>query len=149
MDIQEIIKLRLKIKDPHGYPKIVEMNAVPANPDELTVYRTGEDEYYNWDKERLPLRLSDATLDDMITQHGKYAECRCYGEITKGLGHELRIRRLTTGTESTEWQALSDLYRFYKDLADDCQEQMAGDDGRGTGLIGRSKQPKPCGGWKL
>lgn len=148
MDIQAVIKLRLKIKDPSGYPKIV-IGEVPAKPDELTIYRVGEDEYYSPDGERLTLYLSDATLDDMIRTHGPHAECRSYGEIAKNLGHEMRISRLTTGAESTEWQSLADLYRFYRDLADDCSRQIAGDEGRNSGLVGRSKQPRIIGGWPL
>lgn len=149
MDIQAIIKLRLKIKDPSGYPKIAVVDEFPSKPDELTIYRVGEDEYYNSDKERLSLHLSDETLEEMIGKYGKYAECRCYNEIAKNLGHEMRISRLTTGAESTEWQSLADLYRFYKDLSDECSRRLAEEEGGGTGLMGRSRQPKITGGWPL
>lgn len=146
--VKAVIALRIRIKDPYGYPKICE-SQVPAKPDPLTIYRAGEDEYYSPDGERMSLHMSDGTLASMIEEHGKYAECLCYGEIAKNLGHEMRIKRLTTGAESTEWQSLAELYRFYKDLADDCQARMASDDGRDSGLVGQSRQPRICGGWPL
>lgn len=148
MDTQKIISLRLKIKDPHGFPKIIE-GAVPASPDELTCYRVAEDEYYNSESERLSLYLSDATLDAMITAHGDDAECRCYFEIAKNLGAEMRIKRLTTGTETSEWNTLVELYNYYKALSNDCKAQVKADNGQDTGRVGESKAPTICGGWQL
>ena len=148
MNTQEVIKLRIRIKDPHGYPKIIE-GAVPASPDELTCYRVAEDEYYNSDSERLSLYLSDATLDAMITTYGDDAECRCYFEIAKNLGMEMRIKRLTTGTETSEWNTLVELYNFYKALSNDCKAQKKSDTGQDTGRMGQSKQPDICGGFVL
>ena len=148
MDTQKIISLRLKIKDPHGFPKIVE-SEVPATPDELTCYRTGDDAYYNSDNERLRLYISDETLDAMITAYGDGAECRCYMQIASSLGSEMRIKRLTTGTETTEWQTLVELYNYYKALSNDCKAQHKADNGQDTGRVGESKTPTICGGWQL
>lgn len=148
MDTQKIISLRLKIQDPHGFPKIVSSD-IPDEPDELTCYRTGEDAYYNSDHERLHLYLSDATLDAMITAYGDGAECRCYMDIAKSLGMEMRIKRLTTGTETTEWQTLVELYTYYKALSDQCKTQLKADTGQDTGRVGQSKTPEICGGWQL
>ena len=148
MDTQKIISLRIKIKDPHGFPKIVSSD-VPDEPDELTCYRTGDDQYYNSDHERQHLYLSDSTLDAMITAYGDDAECRCYFEIAKNLGAEMRIKRLTTGTETTEWQTLVDLYNYYRALSDACKAQVKSDSGNDTGRVGESKAPTICGGWQL
>lgn len=147
MNIQDVIKLRLRIKDPHGYPMIIEASELPVSPDELTAYRLGENQYYNSDNERLDINISDGELDAMIVEHGmKGAECRSYGEIAKSLGGQMRIARLTTGTETTQWTSLVELYNFYRQLAADCREQNSSDTGTSTGRIGRSKQPIIAGG---
>ncbi|MGE4526572.1 MAG: hypothetical protein AB7D24_11885 [Sphaerochaeta sp.] len=148
MNIEEVIRLRIRIKDPAGYPKFV-LTSVPANPDELTCYRAAEDEYYNSDGERLKLYISDATLDALIAAYGDGAECRCYQEIAKNLGAEMRIKRLTTGTETAEYQTLIELYNFYRSLANECKAQANSDLGNDTGRIGQMKQPTICGGFTL
>ena len=42
MNIENIIALRIRIKDPHGFPMIVSATEMPASPDELTAYRLGD-----------------------------------------------------------------------------------------------------------
>lgn len=148
MNIENIIALRIRIKDPHGFPMIVSATEMPASPDELTAYRLGDNLYYDSENNRLDMNISDNALDAMITAHGIDAsECRAYAEIAKTLGGQMRIARLTTGTETTQWTSLVELYNFYRQLSIDCKAQISSDTGSNTGRIGRSKQPTICGGW--
>ena len=133
MNIENIIALRIRIKDPHGFPMIISATEMPASPDELTAYRLGDNLYY--DSENISAYGIDAS------------ECRAYAEIAKTLGGQMRIARLTTGTETTQWTSLVELYNFYRQLSIDCKAQISSDTGSNTGRIGRSKQPTICGGW--
>lgn len=148
MDIEAVIALRLKINDPSGFP-VIQQGDVPDTPDELVCYRVDEDQYYNSDSELQKLYLSDSILDSMITTYGDSAECRCYSEITKKIGAQRQILRLTSGTETAEWESLTDTYNYYKALRDDCKAQIASDNGNDSGKMGQSKQPTLIGGWNL
>ena len=67
MNIENIIALRIRIKDPHGFPKIVSATEMPASPDELTAYRLGDNLDYDSENNRLDMNISDNALDAMIS----------------------------------------------------------------------------------
>jgi hypothetical protein len=149
----EIKKIRLTINDPAGVINIVQIatvNSLPANPDAQTVYQaidTGK--YWRTDKVsdcskadyyQPKLYLSDETVEDIFDQYGNDKTVyRCMRLILPKIGDELRIVRMTSGTESTEYLALRDLYNYYKNMINDFKEEAAENVGYNTGRYLRTR----------
>jgi hypothetical protein len=147
MDINQIIELRLRIADPHGYISILSVDELPDDPASQIAYRVEEDTYIDSFGQEIALYLSDARLWAWIETYGLAdSECVAYRAISARLGGTMRVKRLTAGTETTEWQNIAELYNYYKKLSDDCTARNAKDAGTNTGRFGISKQPVVAGG---
>lgn len=161
MSFVEIKPIRLAIDDPAGVIDIIEVAnsaALPASPQPQTAYRTQDTGIYfqtpklsgasypdDWSV--IELKIADSTLQTLYNQLGEAkAICRAFGLIARKLGNELRIIRNQTGSESTEYATASELYAYYKGLAEDCAAVNASDAGTSTGRYGTMKQPEIAGG---
>lgn len=147
MDINQIIELRLRIADPHGYINIVSVDELPDNPSEQTAYRIEEDTYIDNAGQEIDLYVSDSRLWAWIETYGLAdSECVAYRAISARLGGTMRVKRLSAGTETTEWQSILELYNYYKKLSDDCSARVSKDAGTNTGRFGSSKPVNIGGG---
>lgn len=146
MEITEVIELRLRIADPHGYIGIVD-GEIPDSPTPQTAYRLAEDTYVDETGEHIDLYLSDARIWAWIETYGIDAtECIAYKAIASRLGGTMRVKRLTAGTETTEWQSIAELYTYYKKLSDECSERNRELTLTNTGRFGTSIAPMIGGG---
>lgn len=161
MSFAEIKPVRLAIDDPAGVIDIIEVAnsvALPAAPQPQTAYRTQDTGiYYETSKlsgatypedwSVIELLISDSSLQTIYNQLGEAKTiCRAFQHISRKLGNQLRIVRTETGSESTEYAKLSELYAYYKGLAEDCAAANASDAGTSTGRYGTMKQPEIAGG---
>lgn len=147
MEITEVIQLRLNIADPHGYINIISATELPDDPSPQTAYRLGEDNYVDSAGEHIELYLSDSRLWSWIDTYGiGDSECIAYKAIAARLGGTMRVKRLSAGTETTEWQSISELYTYYKKLSDDCSERNRKDVLNISGRFGASAGIEIAGG---
>jgi len=147
MDINQIIELRLRVADPHGYINIVSVDELPDAPSDQSAYRVDEDVYLDSTGAQIELNLSDSRLESWIETYGiNDTECIAYKAIAARLGGALRIKRLSSGSESTEWQSILDLYLYYKQMSEDCTARNKKDLKRNTGIFGSSKPLSIAGG---
>jgi hypothetical protein len=156
----QIVNLRLEISDPYGVINLLSVASksnLPKEPIPQTAYKVLTDNaYYKSDIEidagitdyyRIELQLSDSRISDMIDLYGEKKAVRiALLAILKRLGTQFPIVRSQSGAESTQYQSLLDLYRFYKGLADDAAEQEAIDTGNNSGRWFKMKQPRIGGG---
>ena len=156
----QIINLRLEISDPFSIINIVEVATkinLPPEPAPQTAYKVISDgAYYKCEVEtgavitdyiRMELQLSDSRLGDMIDIYGAAKAVRiALLAILKRIGTQFPIVRSQSGAESTEYQRLLDLYRYYKGLADIAEEQEAKDSGNFSGRWVTMKRPTIGGG---
>ncbi len=137
----------MRVADPHGYISIVSVDELPDNPSDQSAYRVDEDVYLDSTGAQIELNLSDSRIASWIETYGvNDTECIAYKAIAARLGGSLRLKRLSSGTESTEWQAILDLYMYYKQMSDDCTERNKKDLGKNTGMFGSSKPVSIAGG---
>jgi hypothetical protein len=153
METFETIKsVRLAINDPMDFIDILEVDELPASPAPQTAYKlTTTGAYMATDKtseatasdyHTVDLFLSDQQISTVIESIGATAAvCRCFSLIARKLGSKFPLVKTTSGTESAEYQRLSELYAYYKGLADDCKEQNKSDAGNSTGRWGQTAQP--------
>lgn len=156
----QIVNLRLEICDPIRAINIVEVASkanLPLTPLPQTTYKvTTDGAYYRTDVEtnaviadyeRVELQLSDSRLGNMIDLYGEAGAVRvALLAIVKRIVTQFPIVRSQSGAESTQYQDLLDLYKFYKSLADDAKEQEAIDSGTNAGRWFRMKTPRIGGG---
>jgi len=150
MEISSIIELRIRVSDPSDYLKIEDVSSIPSDADEMTAYRTGENKYFDYNGIRVPLLLSDSTLDTMITERGiDKAEASAFQRIVSKIGTDMRLVKITHGTDSTQFQTLSELYSFYNNLAADAKERAEDKTNEKVGKYVQLATPKIYGGYSL
>lgn len=152
----KIKEVRIRIDDPYGVIEIESVATIedlPEAPGPYTIYKVessgayvtkyeGADSYTT-----LTLYLSDYRLEQWIDTNGlDYAECRGLQAIAAKVGAEVRIKRIQAGAESTEYQSIMDLYRYYKSVAEDCEKRRSKDSGVNSGRYGSTTQPEIAGG---
>lgn len=156
----QIINLRLEICDPISVINIIEVATkanLPADPVPQTAYKVISDgAYYKCEVEtgavisdyiRTELQLSDSRLGTMIDLYGAAGAVRvALLAIVKRIVTQFPLVRSQSGAESTQYQDLLDLYKFYKSLADDAKEQEAIDSGTNAGRWFGMKKPRIGGG---
>ena len=156
----EIKTVRLAIHDPS---QVIDLETVatlavwPTLPKRQTAYRVEATEAYmigEWLEPtvlsgyaELELQLSDARITDWIDEHG-VADARCYAlrDITRTLWAEASLVRTQTGAESSEFNTLLDVYKFYKGLAADCHAEVRTDAANSTGKLFTTSQSEIAGG---
>lgn len=148
---EQIRDVRLQVNDPAGVISILSVSTLP----DTGVYQTGyyletDGLYYVYEDSEwseLELIISDDRISTVIGVVGEdLAPCRVLGLISRGLGTRVPLVRTTSGTESAEYQRIVDLYRYYRGLAEDCQEQHREDTGANTGRWGTTTTPEIAGG---
>jgi len=122
MEISNIIALRIRVSDPSDYIEIKDVDSVPSDADKMTAYRTGENKYFDSEGNRISILLSDSMLNTMIEENGiDEAEVVAFQRIVSKIGVDMRIVKISHGTDSTQFQTLSELYSFYNNLAKDAK----------------------------
>ena len=157
---EQIFSLRLKIADPPGFIGFMEVAnaaALPATPASQTAYLQADTGEYKAtdltsgatpsDYEAQTLAISDAVLGGYIDSYGEdSAVCQAIKQIIANLGREMRIKKLDGGADSTEYQSLSDLMSYYKDLLSICSDNTAAGQNASTGRMFKTNTPEIAGG---
>lgn len=156
----QIKEVRLRINDPEGFANVISVadpTTLPVAPAPYTAYRVESTGAYvsttlesgatASDYSTLSIYLSDARIETWIeTEDEDFAECRALQAISVKLGGELRLKRNTSGAETTEYITLKELYQYYKALSDDCKERRRKDNKANTGRYVNTKNPTIAGG---
>jgi hypothetical protein len=146
---EQIKSIRLMLCDPAGINNILQIadeSNLPAAPKkDAAYYSLSSYKYYVTDKEsgavladyeQPKLYLSDETIGDLYDAHGyDVALVKAARRILPHLFSELKIKRISSGTESTDYVALKEAYEYMKSLIND----YADDAGLGTGQWIHSK----------
>lgn len=155
---EDTVELRLRIKDPLGAIAIASVadesdrTSLDA-PARQTAYKqldTGE--YWTYDAdvaawEPVDLLISDSRIGALIDLYGiASAAPRVVKDIMAELGRRLFVTRTQDGAGSTDYQNLSSMKEFYKDLAASMEETAAVEAGVSTGRYLRMHRPCIAGG---
>lgn len=154
---EQIKEVRLKINDPFGFINIIQVTSLPVNPAFQTLYQlTTDSVYYSTsvetaqvsDYEKEELYISDSIIATNIDAKGiLYACCQGLKSILSTIGRQFGIIKSNSGgAESTEYTDLSQLYSYYKNLYDLCNEDLRSSNNNNTGKFGQTKQPTIAGG---
>jgi hypothetical protein len=155
----DIKSIRLIINDPAGLVDIdqcsdeAHLPAAPAPQVAFQSIATGR--YYvtqaaapvaaDWTQPQL--YLSDTTLGDLFDSWGHdEAVYRSLRLITTKLGQQMRLSSISSGTESTSYTSLKDLYDYYRQLMLDWKQQAAANTNTQAGQYGHIKNPTIAGG---
>ncbi len=154
-DQADIFTVRLKISDPGGYIALIEATSLPSAPAHQTAYLY-DGTYYATDKtssatmsdyDPVDLRLSDSVIGGYIDDHGlNSAVCYCIKQLIAALGMEMRVKSLSGGTDTTEYQSLADMTDFYNDLLTIYSDIKDSEDGTDTGRMFKTRTPEIGGG---
>lgn len=153
---EEIEEVRLAVSDPDGAIDLVDSpSALPSTAASQTAYRYNGAYYMTTkvgavvdsDFSIATLRVSDERIsawidsDDIAT-----AKCNALKQILAVIGGELRIARIQTGAESTEYNSLKDVYATYRDLLELCSETKREAAGNSTGRYAQTESVTIAGG---
>jgi hypothetical protein len=161
----QIIALRLEIHDPlqgeNGLDiiNILSVNAdsdLPAAPAQQTAYFIVTTGHYkstalsagatSADYVDAPLQLSDAQLSALIDQYGTRAACKAFKRIASTLGPQLMLKSNSDGAEKEEYAALLDVWKYYDNLANGCEDTEDENTGLNSGRVLSSVKPCINGG---
>jgi len=158
-----IFLVRLRIKDPEGFIKLLEvattslLPVAPAVPASQTAYLvTADGNYYSTDSTAptlitqysiLKLYISDTTLGLMIDTYGvDGATCKALRSIIASISFEMRgLRGNSAGADKTEYQNLKDIIDVYKYLLSLCTDNKKSNDGNNSGRFLKSTHPTIAG----
>lgn len=156
----QLKELRLKLCDPSSSPDIINLetvasvSALPSPSAAQTAYRLEDVSEYHvyvsalaaW--ERLDLLLSDSRLSALIDSFGEEAAVpEAIHLILANIGQKIgRLKGMSGGAESVEYQSLMDAYNFYKGLARTFADKAEATEGTSTGLYMRSHHVSVAGG---
>jgi hypothetical protein len=155
----DIKAIRLILCDPSGVvniDQVADESSLPANPTKQTAYQSlTSDRYYVTDKdaplptdwEQPKLYLSDATIGDLFDAYGQDdAVIKCARRILPKLFAELKIVRINSGTESTDYVTLKEAYDYMKGLISDYKDERAENSNTQAGQYGHIRRPHIAGG---
>jgi hypothetical protein len=161
----QIIALRLEIHDPLSGANgldIIDILTVsldsdlPASPAQQTAYFISTTGHYkstalsagatSADYEDLPLQLSDSQLSLLIDTYGERAACKAYKKISTSLGPQLMLKSNSDGAEKEEYASLLDVWKYYNNLANGCEDTADENTGLNSGRILRHRRPYINGG---
>lgn len=139
----QIKEIRLQINDPAGFINIVE--GTPSTAPQ-TAYLDGG-VYKDGDGTTLMLEVSDARLGSWYDSYGHTgAVVRAIKQIIANIAARLPIVKSDSGAESTEYTSLTDLYKFYRALLDDAENEDEKTEGTSTGRIYTAQSVEVAGG---
>lgn len=161
----QIITLRLEIHDPlqgeNGLDiiDIVSVNAdsdLPSAPAQQTAYFVVTTGHYkstvllsgatSADYVDCPLQLSDSQISALIDQYGTRAACKAFKKIASTLGPQLMLKSNSDGAEKEEYAALLDVWKYYNNLSEGCEDTEDGNTGLNSGRVISSVKPCINGG---
>jgi hypothetical protein len=154
----DLKELRLRIKDPLGAIALETVASASArenvaSPARQTAYlQSDTGVYYVYDSdleewEAKDLLISDARLGTLIDLYGvASAAPRAVKDIMAELGQRLYVARTADGAGSTDYQNLSTMKEFYKDLIATMTEEVVQDAGQSTGRYLRIRNEHVGGG---
>lgn len=161
----QIIALRLEIHDPlqgaDGLDiiDILSVNAdsdLPSAPAQQTAYFVITTGHYksttlsagatSADYTDTPLQLSDSQIAALIDQYGARAACKAYKRIASTLGPQLMLKSNSDGAEKEEYAALLDVWKYYDNLANGCEDTEDENTGLNSGRVMSSRKPCINGG---
>jgi hypothetical protein len=139
---------RLKLRDPTGAISFLSVATLPTVGLGQTAYRLSTDGlWYQYNSvsaswKVCTLNISDSTLNTLIDKYGADdAVIHAIPFIIAGIIDTMRIVKMDSGTESTQFQTLSDMLSFYKGLKTLYEEEIADTNGYSTGRFIRSCKP--------
>lgn len=139
MDTDKIIELRLKLNDPRGVYDIVD-GSLPAVPLEDVAYRVSESMYYDCNNERLPILISDAMLDNLLSNYTELnAQIKALDILILKLS-DMMLESQTSGAETMKFSSLSSRLTLYKTARANLVSKKP------SFFAGRTKQPTIAGG---
>lgn len=140
--------VRLKLRDPSGVISIDHVSdfaSLPVVPKNQTAYKlddTSDYYIYSGTWARTNLLMSDEMLNSMIDSVGENnAVLRSITMIISSLASEIKLVRMSSGTEDMQFQSLSDLLSFYRSLRAMYKEEDIEQAGAGTGRFMRMTGP--------
>jgi len=155
----DVRAVRLVINDPVGIVNIIQIlneTYLPVNPIAQTAYQSlATGKFYITDKSspvitdwaQPKLYLADITIASIWNNYGHDDTVyRCLRLILAKLGQEMRLSSISSGTESSSYTSLRDLYDFYKNLITMFKEQEDENSNNTTGQYGTIKRPRIAGG---
>lgn len=153
----EMLKaVRLKLRDPAGVialDHVADFASLPAVPRNQTAYKlddTSEYYIYSGTWARTNLLMSDEMLNSMIDAVGENnAVLRSITMIISSLASEMKLVRMSSGTEDMQFQSLSDLLSFYRSLRAMYKEEDIEGAGVSTGRFIRMATPAIGGVYEI
>jgi hypothetical protein len=161
----QIIALRLEIHDPYqganglDIINILTVSAdsdLPSSPAQQTAYFISTTGHYkstalntgatSADYSDTPLQLSDTQLSALIDQYGARAACKAFKKISSTLGPQLMLKSNSDGAEKEEYAALLDVWKYYDNLAQGCEDTENENTGLSSGRVLSSRKPCINGG---
>jgi hypothetical protein len=151
-------ELRLRIKDPLGAIAILSVATEAARlaittPARQTAYcQADTGVYYVYDVDLAAwvakdVLISDTRLNTLIDLYGVAgAAPRVIKDIMAELGQRLYVARTADGAGSTDYQNLSTMKEFYKDLAESMVEEAKVEAGKSSGRYLRIRTHPHIGG---
>lgn len=153
----DLVETRLRIKDPLGIIALATVADDAARtaltPARQTAYKqldTGT--YWTFDEgtgawKAVDLLISDERLGLLIDVHGAArAAPKAIKDITAELGQRLYTSRIQDGAGTVEFQNLTTMRNFYKDLAAAMDEDVSKEEGKSQGGYFRTAKPDIGGG---
>lgn len=160
--IDEIIQLRIALKDPSGIisiEKIADESLLPVTEKPQTLFYDEAKAIYwvpvrgsNPAKHEIArLTLGDVQIAQAIDDVGvKRAECRLLELMARELGAQMMVVKSQVGSDMTQVQSIDSMYKYYKAMADGCRDMADEDEEQdtsgGSGGLRRMKQPEIAGG---
>lgn len=151
-EVWSVLKsVRMKLRDPAAVITIEEAVTIPTDPAYQKAVRVSGTYYvYNgtaW--ARVNLLISDDDLNSLIEAKGENgAVIAAIPQIIAGLLDEMRIVRMQSGAESSEFLSLADALAFYKSLRNLYKEDDDVEQGANTGRMFRVRKPFIGGVWE-
>lgn len=151
-EVWSILKsVRLKLRDPAAVVELAEATVMPTEAEYQKAYRVSGVYYvYNgtaW--ARVNLLISDEILNKLIEAKGENgAVIAAIPQIIAGLYDEMRIVKMSSGAESTDFLSLTDALSFYKALRNVYKEDDDIEQSVNTGRIFKTRKPTIGGVWE-
>lgn len=138
----DIFAVRLKIRDPGEVIAFIAVSTLPTTYAAQTAYLLSTDSRYYVSGVAVSLKVSDATLSSLIDSYGvNGAVTRAITLIIASLIESMAIAKFSTGTESIDYQTLSNAVNFYKAIKLLYEEEDDKETGNSTGRFVRTCKP--------
>ncbi len=156
----EINQLRIEINDPPdiiAIQTVTDESALPTEEVPQTLFYDEARAVY-WKAARVTspakysiarLKIGDPQLAELIDSVGpEKAVCRSFKLLTRKLGSDMELLRSQVGSDLTQRQSVDSMFKYYKAMADGCEDDIEADkggtsDGSGGNVGGLYAMKKP------